>query len=145
MPRHCWSGDGPACTRFAAYDSGSRVSHLSAKHDGLTVYSSTVVTTIDLLPEWRPTRMSTNYAFHPKTVEALATAFHKSWSFLSTDPRFAAESPSLLQQRLSECLMELAADGEHDPLRLANGAVSRMRHEYSPKLPDVRATTFHQC
>ena len=35
--------------------------------------------------------MTTNYAFHPKTVEALATAFHKSWSFISNDPRFATE------------------------------------------------------
>jgi hypothetical protein len=66
-------------------------------------------------------------AFKPETVEALATAFHKSWGFISKDPRFAVENPALLQRRLSECLMQLAADGEHDPLRLANGAITQMR------------------
>jgi hypothetical protein len=82
--------------------------------------------------------MNTNYAFQPKTVEALATAFHKSWSFISNDPRFAAESPALLQQRLSACLMQLATDGELDPLRLANGAITRLRHEYNSELPAPR-------
>jgi hypothetical protein len=82
--------------------------------------------------------MSTNYAFQPKTVEALAAAFHKSWSFISNDPRFAAESPALLQRQLSACLMQLALDGEHDPLQLANGAINRLRHEYGSKLPDPR-------
>jgi hypothetical protein len=90
--------------------------------------------------------MSTNYAFHPKTVEALATAFHKSWSFLSIDPLFAAKSPSLLQQRLSEYLMELAADGEHDPLRLANGAISRMRrYTRSSRMCGRRHFTSAEC
>jgi hypothetical protein len=82
--------------------------------------------------------MSTNYAFQPKTVEALATAFHKSWSFISNDRCFAAESPALLQQRLSACLMQLALGGEHAPLQLANGAINQLRHEYSSKLPDPR-------
>lgn len=88
--------------------------------------------------------MNTNHAFHPETVEALSTAFHKSWSFISNDPHFAMENPELLQQRLSACLMQLAADGEYDPLRLANGAISRMRHEYMPKLPVLQAATFQR-
>ena len=33
--------------------------------------------------------MSTNYAFGPETVEALAAAFHKSWNFISNDAHFA--------------------------------------------------------
>ena len=78
--------------------------------------------------------MITNLAFQPETVEALATAFHKSWSFISTDPRFAGEDPALLQRQLSACLMQLASDGEYDPLRLANGAINQMRQEYSLKL-----------
>jgi hypothetical protein len=77
--------------------------------------------------------MSRNYSFQPEAVEALATAFQKSWSFISNDPHFATEHPALLQRRLSACLMRLAADGEHDSTRLANGAISRMRHEYGPK------------
>ena len=88
--------------------------------------------------------MSTNHAFHPETVETLSTAFHKSWSFISNDPRFAMENPALLQRRLSACLMQLAAEGEHDPLRLANGAINRMRHEYSPKLPVLQERTSHR-
>jgi hypothetical protein len=48
--------------------------------------------------------MNTNYAFGPETVEALATAFHKSWSFISNDPYFATEDPVVLQRRLAECL-----------------------------------------
>ena len=75
--------------------------------------------------------MSTNYAFGPETVEALATAFHKSWSFISNDPHFATKDPVLLQRRLAECLMQLTGEGERDPLRLANGAIGRMRHEHS--------------
>ena len=87
--------------------------------------------------------MSTNHAFHPETVEALATAFHKSWGFISNDPHFATEDPAVLQRRLSAFLMHLAAQGEYDPLQLANGAINRMRHEYSRKLPVPQATTFH--
>jgi hypothetical protein len=88
--------------------------------------------------------MSTNQAFHPETVKALATAFHKSWSFISSDPRFALEDQALLQRRLSACLMQLAAEGEHDPLRLANGAINRVRREYTPKLPTLQVATFHR-
>jgi hypothetical protein len=75
--------------------------------------------------------MSTNFAFQPEAVEALATAFHRSWSFMSNDPCFAGQDPILLQRQLSACLMQLAADGEHDPLRLANAAIYQMRQEYS--------------
>jgi len=77
--------------------------------------------------------MSTNYAFGPETVEVLATAFHTSWSFISNDPYFATEDPVRLQRRLAECLLQLAAEGEQGPLRLANGAIVRMRHEHSLK------------
>jgi hypothetical protein len=77
---------------------------------------------------------SRNYAFQPETVEALAAALHKAWSFISNDPRFAGKNPALQQRRLCTLLMQLAADGEHDPLQLANSAISRMRHEYSVKL-----------
>jgi hypothetical protein len=77
--------------------------------------------------------MSTNYAFGPEAVEALAAAFDKSWSFISNDPCFATEDQELLQRCLAECLMQLAAEGEQDPLRLANGGIGRMRREHSLK------------
>ena len=77
--------------------------------------------------------MSTTCAIKPETVEPIATAFHKSWSFISNDPFFVREDQAELQQRLSACLIQFAADGEHDPLRLANGAIRRMRQEYSEK------------
>ena len=80
--------------------------------------------------------MSTNYAFQPETVEALATAFHKSWRFIADDPCFVRENRALLQRRLSGCLMQLAADGERDPLQLANGAIGRMREGLGPKRLD---------
>jgi hypothetical protein len=66
--------------------------------------------------------MNTNHAFHPETVEALSTAFHKSWSFISNDPRFAMENPALLQRWLSACLMQLAAE------LLDAGAQGRLGH-----------------
>jgi hypothetical protein len=72
-------------------------------------------------------QMNTNYAFQPETAEALATAFHEAWRFLLKDPRFAALSQTVLQRRLSACLLQLAADGEHDPSRLAKGAIQRLR------------------
>ena len=72
-------------------------------------------------------RMSASYAFQPETVEALATAFHEAWRFLLEDPHFAALSETVMQRRLSACLLQLAADGEHDPVRLADIAVARLR------------------
>jgi hypothetical protein len=75
--------------------------------------------------------MNGNYAFQPETVEALATAFRKSWSFISNDPCCASENPKVLQRRLVQCLTQLAAEGEEDPVRLANGAIGRMRHDDS--------------
>jgi hypothetical protein len=77
--------------------------------------------------------MSTNYAFGPEAVEALAAAFHKSSSFISNDPHFATEDPELLRRCLAECLMQLAAEGEQDPLQLANGGIGQMRLEHSLK------------
>jgi hypothetical protein len=71
--------------------------------------------------------MSKTCAFQPETVEALASAFQKSWQFLSRDPHFTAIGKAALQHQLSLCLLELAADGEHDPLALANGAICRLR------------------
>src|ERR1700730_7567678 len=53
--------------------------------------------------------MTMNYGFDPEAVEALATAFHKSWSFISNDPLFAKRDPKLLQRRLVQYLMQLAA------------------------------------
>jgi hypothetical protein len=46
--------------------------------------------------------VSTNYAFGPETVEALAAAFHKSWNFISNDVHFATEESLLLQRQLAE-------------------------------------------
>ena len=71
--------------------------------------------------------MMTTCAFQPETVEALASAFQMSWQFLSRDPHFAAIDKVPLQHELSLCLFDLAADGERDPLTLANGAICRLR------------------
>ena len=81
--------------------------------------------------------MVTTYAFQPETVEALASAFQMSWQFLSRDPHFAAVSEVPLQHELSLCLFDLAADGERDPLRLANGAIFGLRSRMHSVL-DVR-------
>ena len=77
----------------------------------------------------------TSYAFQPEAVEALAAAFQKAWRFVSHDQHFATVDEALLKRRLAACLMELSAEGEHDPLRLANSAVRRMRQESGQKLP----------
>jgi hypothetical protein len=71
--------------------------------------------------------MMTTFAFQPEAVEALAAAFRKAWRFVSRDRYFAAVDEALLKRRLAACLMRLFAEGEHDPLRLANSAVRRMR------------------
>ena len=70
--------------------------------------------------------MSTNYAFEPETVAALATAFHAAWGVLLEDPHLAELGRPILRRRLTACLMQLAADGEHDSVRLASGAVRRL-------------------
>ena len=83
--------------------------------------------------------MSTNHAFQPETVEALAMAFQRAWRFMAQDLHFTRTDPALLQARLAACLMELCADGENDPLRLANRAVVRMREECAQRLPVLTA------
>jgi hypothetical protein len=80
---------------------------------------------------WRLRLMATNHALQPHTVKTLEAAFHSSWGFISKDPHFATKDPARLQRYLSECLMQLGADGERDPLRLANAAINRMRREFS--------------
>jgi hypothetical protein len=75
--------------------------------------------------------MTTNDALQPHAVKTLEAAFHSAWGFISKDPYFATKDPARLQQYLSECLMQLSAGGEHDALRLANTAISRMRREFS--------------
>ena len=59
--------------------------------------------------------MMTNHAFQPEAVEALAAAFQKAWRFVSHDQHFAVVDHALLKRRLAACLMELSAEGEHDP------------------------------
>ena len=83
--------------------------------------------------------MMTNHAFQPEAVEALAAALQKAWRFVSHDQHFAVVDQSLLKRRLAACLMESSVDGEHDPLRLANSAVRRMRQESGQKLPALDA------
>ena len=78
--------------------------------------------------------MSTDHAFQPEAVEALAAAFEKAWRFISQDRHFAGIDRPLLQQRLAACLIELSADGDHDSLWLANHTVVRMREECGRKL-----------
>jgi hypothetical protein len=73
--------------------------------------------------------MSTNYAFQPETVEALATAFDEAWRVLLQDPQLGVLSKTVLQRRLSAHLMQLAADGEDDPWRLAKDAVRHLRRK----------------
>jgi hypothetical protein len=73
--------------------------------------------------------MSSNYAFQPEAVEALATAFHEAWCVLLKDPHLGVLSKTVLQRRLSAHLMQSAADGEHDPLRLAKVAIQRLRRK----------------
>ena len=79
--------------------------------------------------------MMTNRAFQPEAVEALAAAFQKAWRFMSHDQHFAVVDQALLKRRLAACLMEVSADGDRDPLRLANSAVRRMRQESDQTLP----------
>jgi hypothetical protein len=73
--------------------------------------------------------MTSNHAFQPETVEALATAFHEAWRVLLKDPHFGVLSKTVLQRRLSAHLMQSAADGEHDPSRLAKGAIRHLRRK----------------
>jgi len=83
--------------------------------------------------------MTTNRAFQPEAVEALAAAFQKAWRFMSHDQHFAVADQALLTRRLAACLMELSAGGDRDPLRLANSAVRRMRQESDQTLPVLDA------
>jgi hypothetical protein len=63
----------------------------------------------------------------------------KGLALVSHDRHFAAIDEALLKRRLAACLMASSVDGEHDPLRLANSAVRRMRQESGQKLPALDA------
>lgn len=69
------------------------------------------------------------YAFAPEAVEIIAAAFDKSWRFVAADPYFAPCDHDDLQVRLSTFLLQLASAGEEDPVRLANGAIGRLRSQ----------------
>jgi hypothetical protein len=61
--------------------------------------------------------------------ELVHTAFEKSWRFVSTDPKLAHSDVDELRSRLSRRLNRLAANGERDVWRLANGAIGELRRE----------------
>ncbi|WP_245508963.1 hypothetical protein [Bradyrhizobium nanningense] len=61
----------------------------------------------------------------------LDIAFEKSWKFVDKDP-FLAHSPrGLLRARLQTLLEVSASKGERDLLRLANGAIWKLRDEFA--------------
>jgi hypothetical protein len=65
----------------------------------------------------------------PETADLVSAAFAKSWRFVSTDPELAYDDTEAMRIRLSKHLESLAKYGERDLLRLANGAIVKLRRE----------------
>lgn len=59
----------------------------------------------------------------------LTVAFDKSWRFVEKDPFLAHNPKSLLRSRLQTFLEISVGNGERDLLRLANGAIWKLRRE----------------
>ena len=73
--------------------------------------------------------MTNNKELDPETADLVSAAFAKSWRFVSTDPKLAYDDTEAMQIRLSKHLESLAKYGERDLLRLANGAIVKLRRE----------------
>ena len=73
--------------------------------------------------------MTDNNELDPETVDLISAAFAKSWRFVSTDPQLGHDDTDAMRIRLSRHLESLAKYGERDLLRLANGAIVKLRRE----------------
>ena len=73
--------------------------------------------------------MLSNNALDPETAGLVRAAFAKSWQFVTTDPELGHDDTDAMRIRLSRHLENLAKYGERDLLRLANGAIGKLRRE----------------
>jgi hypothetical protein len=62
-------------------------------------------------------------------ADLVSAAFAKSWGFVSTDPELGYDDTDAMRIRLSRHLESLAKYGERDLMRLANGAIVKLRRE----------------
>jgi hypothetical protein len=73
--------------------------------------------------------VTNNNILDPETADLVSAAFAKSWRFVSTDPELGYDDTDAMRTRLSSHLESLAKYGERDLLRLANGAIGKLRRE----------------
>jgi hypothetical protein len=62
-----------------------------------------------------------SYAFDPKTLVVLETAFDEAWLTLK-----AVGNTSIKPDELARAVLRLATEGERDPVRLHDGALQRL-------------------
>jgi hypothetical protein len=65
----------------------------------------------------------------PETADLVSAAFARSWRFVRSDPELGYDDTDAMRIRLSRHLESLAKYGERDLLRLANGAIVKLRRE----------------
>jgi hypothetical protein len=73
--------------------------------------------------------MANNNALDAETADLVSAAFAKSWQFVRTDPELGHDDTDAMRIRLSRHLESLAKYGERDLMRLANGAIFKLRSE----------------
>jgi hypothetical protein len=73
--------------------------------------------------------MTSNYTFDAETADLVSAAFARSWQFVRTDPELGHDDTDAMRIRLSNHLESLVKYGERDLLRLANGAIGKLRRE----------------
>jgi len=73
--------------------------------------------------------MTNNHTVDAETADLVSAAFAKSWQFVRTDPELGHDDSEGMRIRLSRHLESLAKYGERDLLRLANGAIGKLRRE----------------
>ena len=73
--------------------------------------------------------MTNSHTMKAETADLVSAAFAKSWQFVRTDPELGHDDSDAMRFRLSRHLESLAKYGERDLLRLANGAIGKLRRE----------------
>jgi hypothetical protein len=79
-------------------------------------------------------------AFSPVQIVLLRAAFEAAWQFVKADSTFDSVSMSDRQAALANAVIAVAAHGEQEVLRVANGAIGRVRKLYASS-PGAREET----
>ncbi len=65
-----------------------------------------------------------NSAFEPIAVRTMATALDEAWAIIEGNGKANRHNPQEVRLALARCIIELAADGNHDTATLRDAALA---------------------